>query len=186
MWRLIGISPEGFYKDEVNVIINHLESGFDCFHIRKPFLNIEKTREYLESFPLKYRERLSLHDHHSLSLELGIGGIHINARNSHIKEEYKEKRLSVSCHSLKEVEDKKEDFDYLFLSPIYNSISKAGYKQGFSKEELIDSGLIDKKLIALGGIREENFQELKEIGFGGAALLGSIWEDIEYKDNNNG
>jgi thiamine monophosphate synthase len=31
--------------------------------------------------------------------------------------------------------------------------------------------------IALGGVREEKFEELKQIGFGGAALLGSLWEE---------
>ena len=41
---------------------------------------------------------------------------------------------------------------------------------------LKESGLINEKVIALGGIKEDKFEELKEIGFGGAALLGSLWK----------
>ena len=37
--------------------------------------------------------------------------------------------------------------------------------------------LLVEKVIALGGVREENFEELKRIGFGGAALLGSLWKE---------
>ena len=33
-----------------------------------------------------------------------------------------------------------------------------------------------RNLIALGGITKENLDTIKEIGFGGAALLGSVWE----------
>lgn len=32
-----------------------------------------------------------------------------------------------------------------------------------------------KRLVALGGISEVNLAEIKSLGFGGAALLGDIW-----------
>ena len=86
--------------------------------------------------------------------------------------------LSVSCHSLEELSAHKAKFDYLFLSPIFDSISKKGYSGRFTREELLearDNGLIDKKIIALGGITAGNIPIIRELGFGGVAVLGSVW-----------
>ena len=86
--------------------------------------------------------------------------------------------LSVSCHSLEELSAHKAKFDYLFLSPIFDSISKKGYSGRFTREQLLearDNGLIDKKIIALGGITAGNIPIIRDLGFGGVAVLGSVW-----------
>mgnify|MGYP002427885852 FL=1 len=69
--------------------------------------------------------------------------------------------------------------DYLFLSPIYDSISKTGYRAGYAPDELREAfvqGIINPRIAALGGIRPEHLPALQEYGFGGAALLGYIWQ----------
>ena len=35
--------------------------------------------------------------------------------------------------------------------------------------------VIDKKVIALGGVDLDNIQRLKDYGFGGVVLMGTIW-----------
>lgn len=68
--------------------------------------------------------------------------------------------------------------DYLFLSPIFNSISKEGYESGFTIEELesaSDKGIINDKVFALGGIDEKTIPELRSISFGGVTVLGALW-----------
>lgn len=176
MWRLIGFTPENSVKDEVERIIELLKGNIDYFHIRKPKFNEDETRSYILSFPLALRQKLTIHYFPKLALEYDLGGIHLNSRNPELKDEYLGKRISYSCHSLEEVKEKKEFCDYVFLSPIYNSISKEGYNSGFDLMELKKSKEIDEKVFALGGINEDKFEELKEIGFGGAGLLGSIWK----------
>ncbi|MDD6809054.1 MAG: thiamine phosphate synthase, partial [Bacteroidales bacterium] len=47
--------------------------------------------------------------------------------------------LSVSCHSLEELSAHKAKFDYLFLSPIFDSISKKGYSGRFTREQLLEA-----------------------------------------------
>ena len=86
--------------------------------------------------------------------------------------------LSRACHSLEEVETTVSRFNYVLMSPVYDSISKQGYRSGYSKDELKqaqESGVIHEKVVALGGISEVNLAEIKSLGFGGAALLGDIW-----------
>ena len=71
----------------------------------------------------------------------------------------------------------KNDYDYVFLSPIFDSISKAGYKSSFTEEMLKDAsskGIIDKKVVALGGVTLDMIPYLKELNFGGAAMMGGV------------
>ena len=60
--------------------------------------------------------------------------------------------------------------DYVFLSPIFDSISKEGYASAFTSEsirEAAEKGIIDKRVIALGGVDENNLLQVKDFGFGG-------------------
>jgi thiamine-phosphate pyrophosphorylase len=71
------------------------------------------------------------------------------------------------------------------LSPVFDSISKGGYKAGFPEEILIgaaDKGFIDNKVVALGGISSSNIQSVKKLGFGGVAVLGTVWNRATLED----
>ena len=71
----------------------------------------------------------------------------------------------------------KNDYDYLFLSPIFDSISKVGYKSAFTEDMLKDAsakGVIDEKVVALGGVTFNRIPYLKELNFGGAAMMGAL------------
>lgn len=181
MRRLIGITPEYNVFSEHRRISNLILSGeVEYFHIRKPSFTEEQMREYLLKFDNpQVRQRLSLHDYHHLAIELDLGGIHINSRNPLLKEEYKNKRISVSCHSLEEVKKWKENVDYCFLSPIFDSISKQGYTSKFSSQDLKQgfiSGILDDKTVALGGITYDNIESVQDIGFSSFAMLSSLWQ----------
>ncbi len=66
--------------------------------------------------------------------------------------------------------------DYAFLSPIFDSISKAGYNSHFEEQVLrkyADQGLLDN-VVALGGIDGENVVKVRDLGFAGAAFLGYL------------
>ena len=67
---------------------------------------------------------------------------------------------------------------YVFLSPIFNSISKQGYASAFTPKALFEAkqkGIINEKVVALGGITAANINKIKSYGFGGVALLGDVW-----------
>ena len=68
------------------------------------------------------------------------------------------------------------------MSPIFVSISKHGYTAAYSHDELKEAfakGIIDKKVIALGGITPKHIPWLETLGFGGAALLGHVWQQAK-------
>ncbi len=77
-------------------------------------------------------------------------------------------------HSIEQL-DQSENFDYVTLSPIFDSISKPGYKSAFNLEN-ISRYIRGKKVVALGGVTPDKFPALRDAGFFGAAMLGHFWQ----------
>lgn len=182
--KIIVITTPNFIKGEESIIPHLLQLGVDIVHIRKPSATREQLALLLDSLPKWCYDRLVVHDCLELANEYHLRGIHLNRRNHTIPDNFTGS-LSMSCHSLEEVEIKKDMAEYVFLSPIFNSISKSGYNSAFSKEELhnaMKQGTIDHKVIALGGVSAVNIDTVKDLGFGGAALLGDIWDRTESSD----
>lgn len=178
--KKIAITLPSFVSAESDAIVKALVSGYDRVHIRKPGASVEAVEDLLRAIPAAYYPRLSIHDHLELAKTYGLGGVHLNSRCSVIPSGFNG-LVSRSCHSLDEVRQYKNEVDYLFLSPIYDSISKEGYRSNFSLDQLRmakDDGYIDEKVYALGGVTVDRFEELQSLGFGGAAMLGSVWKQL--------
>ena len=177
MKRLAITRPE-LYVEEIREAVYLLENKVDILHIRKPNATVEEL-EHLVVALTKYRDRVVLHDHFELAVKYSLGGVHLNSRNSEAPSDFCG-TVSRSCHTVEEVMHYKEECDYVFLSPIFDSISKEGYCSAFSLaelERLRDSGVIDGRVYALGGITEDKLQIVNDLGFGGAAMLGAVWTE---------
>lgn len=178
MMRLVAITGEPFLPAEAGMIRLLLEEGIDRVHLRKPGSAPADMRRLIEALPSWCYGRLSLHDHLPLAAEYGLGGVHLNGRNPAAPPGF-DGAVSRSCHSLRELAES-PDADYLFLSPLFDSISKAGYRARYTREELLDAaaaGVVDRRTVALGGIDPPKLPLLEEWGFGGAAVLGYLWRD---------
>ena len=178
------MTPPHLFIEEDKIIISLFEEGLDILHLRKPDSAPMYSERLLTLIPKQYHKRIVTHDHFYLKEEFNLMGIHLNSRNPNIPLNYKG-HVSCSCHSLEEVKQKKAHFNYVFMSPIFDSISKKDYLSNFSSEELKKAskdGVIDKKVIALGGITVENVHTLKQYGFGGVAVLGDIWDRFDEHD----
>ena len=174
--KLIAITKPYCENDEAAFIRRLFESGFDIVHLRKPEADINYCRALLEQLTEEERTKIVVHDYHILYEEFSLKGIHINKNVTTLPKDYQGFKTR-SCHSLEEVIKYKNDFDYVFLSPIFDSISKAGYKSAFTEEmlkEASDKGIIDEKVVALGGVTFDKIPYLKKLNFGGAAMMGSL------------
>lgn len=165
-------SPEEV-KDEHIKIMRLLNAGVDYVHIRKPNHSLSDIKRLIENIDYPLRKRLKLHGHFELLNEMNLGGVHLNSRNHEPPENAS--NISKSCHSLNELKDAR-NYEYVTLSPIFDSISKMGYKSKFDIDKL-SNFIARKRVIALGGISPDTFLLLKSKGFYGAALLGYIWND---------
>ena len=177
MMRIVVISLPHAVPHEAATIRQLLDAGIDRIHIRRPEASEAELCALIEAVPEPLRFRLSLHDGHGLAVRYGVGGVHLNARNPSPPEGFRG-IVSRSCHTIDELAADTA-CDYRFLSPIFDSISKKGYRAAFTAEELRTAaarGLLGNRTLALGGVTPERFAELRSYGFGGAALLGSIWQ----------
>lgn len=177
---LIAVTPEKSFRGELEYIQEILNDGFDYVHIRKPSFSADEMRQLIERLPQNIHARLRLHSHFELAKEYGIGGIHLNSHNNNNVPEGlpMDIKKSKSCHSLEELSDSNK-YEYVFLSPIYDSISKKGYKSQFNITAIQKVLCCDSKktsnVIALGGVAPEHLKELKNCGFYGAAFLGFLF-----------
>lgn len=174
----IVITSPGFLQGEADFIDRLFNHGLDRLHLRKPGADIGECRRLLDGISREWLPRIVVHDNFGLCREYGLGGVHLNGRNPMAPPNH-EGSVSRSCHSLEEISRYKGECDYLTLSPIFNSISKQGYMAAFGPGQLAaarDSGLIDRRVIALGGVTLENIPRVKELGLGGVAILGDVWQ----------
>jgi len=183
--QLIVISNSESVPQEAQ-IINHLfEAGMGCFHLRKPGSSAEEVQDLLAQINPENHSKIALHQHHFLADKNSIKRLHFTeqARGGAEPEELQQLKeqdftLSTSIHQVEMISDQLY-FDYVFLSPVFNSISKAGYK-GFANPSFTMQKTVSKpKVIALGGIDASNIRQLKTMNFDGAAVLGSIWQQPE-------
>ena len=185
--KLILITPPTYFVEENKIITDLFEEGLDILHLRKPDTAPMFAERLLTLIPEHYHKRIVVHGHFYLKEEYRLKGIHLNSRNPNLPDGYKG-HISCSCHSLEEAKSRKKQCDYVFLSPVFDSISKKNYHANYTPEEIRKAhkaGIIDKKVIALGGIDIDNITEVKNYGFGGAAIMGALWDRFDARSDRD-
>ena len=186
MRDVIVITKPEMFPGEEELVNTLFANGMQRLHLRKPGASEQEMAEWIGQIDLPFRQKIIVHDHHRLLRTMGLGGIHLNARNPEAPAWFSAERqkrrsvtLSRSCHSLEEIAQWKGVCDYLFLSPIFDSISKGGYTSAFTRETLLQAyhdGLFSKPVYALGGVSADNIRSIYDYGFAGAAVIGSLWQ----------
>lgn len=176
---LIVISDSDFRSDEGQLITQLFQNGLDLLHIRKYGADEKSLLKLIDQIDVEYHSKLVLHHDHEWGRRLGLKRFHYSEKD---REEWKSQSwagvkdqeiYSTSVHSLNEFNELPAHFDYAFISPVFDSISKADYKAGIF--DLNERQHATAKLIALGGIQAENVTRVFQMGFDGAALLGAVW-----------
>jgi thiamine-phosphate pyrophosphorylase len=175
-------SPEDF-AGEHDYVQKILEQDRVMFHLRKPRKDLVEMERWLMALPFELIAKVIVHGHPNLLDSLELRGIHYNHYHPIPTVLPTEPVMKgFSAHSLEEIKSLKK-LDYCFLSPIFESISKIGYRGTFNLNTLgaelkeIKDQNPQMKIIALSGIQEENVAWVKELGFDGVAVLGRVWND---------
>ena len=185
--KLIVVTEPGFFVGEEKIITALFEEGLELLHLRKPNTPVADSERLLTLIPEKYHQRIITHDHFCLKEKFNLSGIHLNTRNPHKPADYNG-HTSTSCHAVEEVSVQKANHRYVFLSPIFDSISKQDYKAAYTPEEIrkaVKQGIIDTNVMALGGINLDNIPKVKDYGFGGAVVLGDLWNRFNPCTDNS-
>lgn len=175
--KIIAITTPKVVAEDAHIIARLLDMGIDAIHLRKPDSDIGECRRLLCELSAEQRSKIIIHDYPELYDEFSLKGIHINKNVVSLPDDYRGFK-SRSCHTFEELTRYKSDYDYLFLSPVFDSISKVGYRSRFSHDELqwaAAEGVIDDKVVALGGVTFDKIPYLESLNFGGVAMLGCLY-----------
>ncbi len=181
-------SPTSFEQESLH--INEMfREGLECFHLRKPDFSKDDYLRVLQQIKPGYLRRVMLHDHFELATKYNVKGFHIRAaylsnREADVKEIIKSAKkrsllVSTGIHNAEDLQHVPKGVDCVFWSPVFDSISKSGYKGNIDLEEaaaMLSSMDKKVKIVALGGIDLGNLHAVGEAGFDGAALLGALWQ----------
>jgi thiamine-phosphate pyrophosphorylase len=183
--KLIVISSSESFPQEAQIISQLFKAGMDCFHLRKPGKSEWEVGDLLKQIEPEFHSKISLHQYHFLAAKNSINRLHFteaDRRSAEIVQLQQLKKegfiLSTSVHQVEAIAEQKV-FDYVFLSPVFNSISKAGYAGFADTSFTLQKSVNQPEVIALGGIDATNIDQLKTMNFDGAAVLGAIWQEPE-------
>lgn len=175
--KLLVLTAPGSVAAEAEAIDSLFEAGLEILHFRKPGWPAERLMAVLDKVDPAHHPKIMVHGHHELLDDYQLRGVHLpscsiapsGAKPGHSR--------SRSCHSTKEAENLAGNYEYLFISPVFDSVSKKGYLSAISVDELRDCTVRSgKRLVALGGITSETLPRLSTKVCWGAAVLGSVWQ----------
>jgi len=189
---VIVISRPELLTNEAEVLKSLFAAGLSIYHLRKPDASRNEIAELIAELPQRYHDRIVLHAHHELSDKFAVRGLHIRStwQNGQVSDTAIDAManpgvltISAACHDLAYLNGSDEsggtcaDCDYVFYSPVFNSISKPGYRPTASWENIVAA--VQKSVLpvfALGGVTVDNISRLRVAGFAGAAVLGAVWQ----------
>ena len=180
--KLVVISSPDRVKNESETLELLFAHGLEYFHLRKPGQSKSTYIKFIDSISEKYINKIIVHNYHELIENYPLKGVHYTQYIKNFK--YLDSHFAIhrskSCHSIIEVKANQSDYDYVFLSPIFGSISKPKYTRDFDLKQL-ETFLKDRQklpdVIALGGITVNKIATVRQIGFAGVAVLGTIWQE---------
>jgi len=187
--KIIIISSSSEIENETKLVTQLFEAGLETFHLRKHKLSTKKTKEFIKQIPEQYHNRIMLHTHHKLARKFNLKGIHHTKthRRKRIKTwitmrliqmRHPSILISTSYGNIGSMLnfEKKYNYDYAFLSPIFDSLTSK-YQSGYTEHSLKSAlSKTDKKIIARGGTTIDSIAKVKELGFAGIALYSCIWK----------
>ena len=166
--------PEA-WPNEARALFALVENGARIIHLRKPGLSESAVCGILNTIHPEILYHITIHYHPHLAGYFGLGGVHGSPES--IRGVAGGFRKSASCHDWAEVKSCTGHADYVFLSPIFDSVSKQGYKAAFAEEQLkiLLADPDRPPVAALGGITPETAGQARTWGFESAAAIGSVW-----------
>ncbi len=179
--KLILLTSPNFFIEEDKILTTLFEEGLDQLHLRKPDSEPVYCERLLSLIPSEYHSRIITYEHFYLRDEFNLMGIHLSNDTITPPTDY-HGNITRTAYTLEQIKEYKQNSLYVCMDCVYPSVSEPNQKQLYTLDEMRDAvrqGVIDRKVMALGGVKLENLQEIKELGFGGAVVRGDLWNRFD-------
>ena len=189
-FQLVLLTAPTAQPNESPMLAELLAQDLGRLHLRKPGWTAAQLEELIHALPPQFYPRLVLHAYPQLVRQYQLGGLHLTERARAAARRRPTllpgQTLSTSFHSLAEISQHRRRYDYVFLSPIFDSLSKKGYASNFDLGDLRRFFQAQAArpgyrppVLALGGIEARNISLTQQAGFAGAAVLGAVWQSAD-------
>lgn len=182
--KLVVMTQPTFFVEEHSILTTLFDAGMDNLHLYKPNSAPVYAERLLSLLPDDCYAKITVHDHYYLKEEYKLRGIHLEGLTE-APIGYKG-NITRTCHSINELKDAKKKANYVFLDNVFaHDGSSARPAQEIAAA--YKSGLIDKKVYALGGVTLETARIAREMGFGGVVVAEDLWDrfdihnELDYK-----
>jgi thiamine monophosphate synthase len=183
MDKLIVVTHPGHLNGEIEICKELFDSGLERLHVRKYKWAEGEIVKWLKHFSKDELKRMTVHHQPGIFEIMDLGGLHMRYSNDLEFAKRPDQTFSCSVHTWDEAKEALDHCDYVFISPVFDSISKFAYKQN-SDLLKVPANLTDQKIFALGGIHNHNIGKIYEMGYYGAVVLGYIWNNTEEAIEN--
>lgn len=183
--EMVVFSSDKKESEEIKSMIYMLENGLQYLHLRKPH-DEKEIENIIKQIPSEYHPNIVIHSSHQLIEKYALKGLHYPYKMIHSIHKKNTITQSRSFHSIDEIKENTFLFNYVFLSPVFKSISKNNYESPFSETELkteipsLRTHEKHMKIFALGGVSIDTLDKIKGYGFSGVGILGSLWGEENY------
>lgn len=177
--KLIIMTKPTFFVEEDKILATLFDEGMEVLHLYKPNSSPLYSERLLSLLPEDSYRKIIVHDHFYLKEEYRLAGIHLDSNTIKCPNGYKG-HIGRTCRNLSELKEMKRNSNYVFLANIFPT--EAAPIPSFTKEELEEAsrqGLIDKKVMALGGVTADNVRQVRDLGFGGAVVCSDLWTKFD-------
>ena len=180
------IKNEGFYSD-LALVLSSKKVSFFQLRIKKE-TNINKLiiGRKVKKICKKYKVKFLINDDPKLAKKLGADGCHLGQGDMSVikaKKILKNKIIGVTCHNSINLAKKaiNDGANYLAFGAFYSSQTKiARYKAGLKILKLAKK-ITTLPIVAVGGIRLNNYKKLLLNKANFLAISGYIWNNKKYK-----
>lgn len=178
------LTDENFLDSSVHLVGKFSEaarSGVDFIQIREKKISAMNLLELVRRVVSEISDthcRLVVNERFDVAIVAGAHGVHLTSTSipaeivrSNVPDGF---IIGKSAHSISEIENAKKSVDYFFFGPIFDTPSKIGIIESKGVEELkraVDAAS-PRPVIALGGIKIQNVNEVSRSGATGIAGIG--------------
>lgn len=181
------ISSRKKVNNEAQVITDLFRCGLMIYHLRKNHYSRRDHVRFIRSIPQEFHNRIISHNYPGLAFKFKLKGIHFSSRQL-----YKSNKLFIRIllrifkpgisisrgfDNLSDLISNKKKYNFVVLNPVFDSVSEDINATAFSAKAIQSAVENSKhKVFGLGGVKIENLEFLKSMGFAGGIFNTSIWE----------
>lgn len=186
---VIVISNPTPVEQEHKIINTLFDEGLSVFHLRKLDYSPKELHHLIIKINREHHPKIAFHQHHELANDFGSRRLHFTEQERKKVGPELEKKfqkdfiLSTSIHHVSAYASLPSVFEYCFLSPVFNSISKPELQSMITSDFKLPPRT-NTKIVALGGISSTGIPDVKRYNFDGIAALGAIWQQPDKAISN--